>query len=65
MEMRLIIERMPGDFEGGRLTRRQLAAGIAALVNGAQAAPEPSVVRAVSLNHVTVRVADVQRKHLG
>ena len=31
------------------------------LVTGAQAAPKSSGLRAVSLNHVTVRVADVQR----
>ena len=59
--MEAIIERMLGDFERGRLTRRQLAASLAALVAGAQAAPTPSGLRAVSLNHVTVRVADVQR----
>jgi catechol 2,3-dioxygenase-like lactoylglutathione lyase family enzyme len=46
------------------LTRRQLAASLAALVTGAQAAPEPSGLRAVSLNHVTVRVPDVQRTSL-
>jgi catechol 2,3-dioxygenase-like lactoylglutathione lyase family enzyme len=59
--MQLIIERMIRDFERGRLTRRQLAASLAALVSGAQAAPKPSGLRAVSLNHVTVRVPDVQR----
>jgi catechol 2,3-dioxygenase-like lactoylglutathione lyase family enzyme len=58
--MHLIIERMVRDFECGRLTRRQLAPSLAALVTGAQAAT-PSGLRAVSLNHVTVRVADVQR----
>jgi catechol 2,3-dioxygenase-like lactoylglutathione lyase family enzyme len=31
------------------------------LVTGAQAAPKSSGLRAVSLNHVTVRVPDVQR----
>ena len=59
--MQLVIERMLRDFEGGRLTRRQLAASLAALVTGAQAAPKPSGLRAVSLNHVTVRVPDLQR----
>jgi catechol 2,3-dioxygenase-like lactoylglutathione lyase family enzyme len=59
--MQPIIERMIGDFECGRLTRRQLAASLAALVTGAQAAPMQSGLRAVSLNHVTVRVADVRR----
>jgi catechol 2,3-dioxygenase-like lactoylglutathione lyase family enzyme len=59
--MQLIIERMVRDFERGRLTRRQLAASLAVLVTGAQAAPKSSGLRAVSLNHVTVRVPDVQR----
>jgi len=59
--MDLLIEKMLGDFERGHLTRRQLAACLAALVTGAQAAPKQSGLRAVSLNHVTVRVPDVQR----
>ena len=59
--MQLIIERMVRDFERGRLTRRQLAVSLAALVTGAQAAPKPSGLRAVNLNHVTVRVPDLQR----
>jgi catechol 2,3-dioxygenase-like lactoylglutathione lyase family enzyme len=59
--MQQIIERMLTDFERGRLTRRQLAISLAALVTGAQAAPKPSGLHAVSLNHVTVRVPDVQR----
>ena len=59
--MQLIIEKMVRDFECGRVTRRQLAAALAALVTGAQAAPKESGLRAVSLNHVTVRVPDVQR----
>ena len=59
--MQTIIERMIGDFECGRLTRRQLAASLAALVTDAQAAPKPSGLRAVSLNHVTVRVPNLQR----
>jgi catechol 2,3-dioxygenase-like lactoylglutathione lyase family enzyme len=59
--MQQIIERMLKDFECGRVTRRQLAASLAALVTGAQAAPKQSGLRAVSLNHVTVRVPDVRR----
>lgn len=56
-----VIERMLTDFEDGRLTRRQIALSLAAFVAGAQAAPSPGGLRAVSLNHVTVRVPDVQR----
>jgi len=59
--MQLIIEKMVRDFERGLLTRRQLAASLAALVTGTQAAPKPSGLHAVSLNHVTVRVPDVER----
>src|ERR1700693_2591907 len=59
--MRTIIESMIRDFERGRLTRRQLAVSLAALVSGRQAKAKPSGLRAVSLNHVTVRVPDVHR----
>jgi catechol 2,3-dioxygenase-like lactoylglutathione lyase family enzyme len=59
--MQRIIEKLVRDFECGRVTRRQLAASLAALVTGAQAAPKESGLRAVSLNHVTVRVPDLQR----
>ena len=59
--MQLIIEKLLTDFENGRLTRRQLAATLAGLAAGAQAAPKTEGVRAVSLNHVTVRVENLQR----
>jgi catechol 2,3-dioxygenase-like lactoylglutathione lyase family enzyme len=59
--MQLIIESMIKKFERGGLTRRQLAASLAALVTGAQSDAKPSGLRAVSLNHVTVRVPDVHR----
>jgi len=57
----MIIENMIRDFERGRLTRRQLAASLAALVGSRQAKAKPSKLRAVSLNHVTVRVPDLHR----
>jgi catechol 2,3-dioxygenase-like lactoylglutathione lyase family enzyme len=59
--MELMIDRLIGDFERGALSRRQLALSLAALVTGAQAAPSQSGMRAISLNHVTVRVPDVRR----
>ena len=59
--MQTIIENMIRDFERGRLTRRQLAASLAALVSGRPAHSKPSGLRAVSLNHVTVRVPDLHR----
>jgi catechol 2,3-dioxygenase-like lactoylglutathione lyase family enzyme len=62
------IERMLTDLERGKLTRRQCAVSLAALAAGifrapaALAAPaKPTGFRAVSLNHVTVRVPDLHR----
>jgi catechol 2,3-dioxygenase-like lactoylglutathione lyase family enzyme len=57
----LIIDKLISDFERGSLSRRELALSLAALVSSAQGAPGESGMRAVSLNHVTVRVPDVQR----
>ena len=60
--MQLVIEKLISDFERGGLTRRQLAAALAALVSGtAQAAPKEAGLKAVTLNHVTVRVPDVHK----
>ena len=56
-----VIEKLLSEFESGRLTRRQLAATIAAMAAGAQAAPQSKGLKAVSLNHVTVRVPDLHR----
>lgn len=60
------IEKMLRDFERGHLSRRQFAASLAALAtsscaSGALAIPQPTGFRAVSLNHVTVRVPDLHR----
>jgi catechol 2,3-dioxygenase-like lactoylglutathione lyase family enzyme len=62
------IERMLGELERGKLTRRQFAVSLATLAAGAFAAPvavaeptKPKGFRAVSLNHVTVRVPDLHR----
>ena len=62
------IERMLSDLERGKLTRRQFAVSIATLAagvfaaQGALATPsKPTGFRAVSLNHVTVRVPDLHR----
>ena len=59
--MQLIIERLLNDFERGSLNRRQLAASLAALATGAQAAAKDEGLKAVTLNHVTVRVPDVHK----
>jgi hypothetical protein len=59
------IERMLSDLERGKLSRRQFAVSFAAVAAGAYAvpaalaAPVPTGFRAVSLNHVTVRVPDI------
>src|ERR1022692_4156396 len=55
------IETMLSNFERGKLTRRQLALSLAALVAGAQTAPKEKGLRAVSINHVTVKVPDLHR----
>jgi catechol 2,3-dioxygenase-like lactoylglutathione lyase family enzyme len=61
------IERMLADLEHGKLTRRQVAVSLAALAAGTFRAPglaaqaKPTGFRAVSLNHVTVRVPDLHR----
>src|SRR6266704_3576956 len=60
--MKLIIEKLLTDFERGGLTRRQVAAALVALVSGtAQGAPKDKGLKAVTLNHVTVRVPDVHK----
>jgi catechol 2,3-dioxygenase-like lactoylglutathione lyase family enzyme len=55
------IETMLQDFERGKLTRRQLALSLATLVARAQTAPKEKGLRAVSINHVTVKVPDLHR----
>ena len=62
------IERMISDLESGKLNRRQFAVSLASLAAGAFASPSalasppPATgFRAVSLNHVTVRVPDLHR----
>jgi catechol 2,3-dioxygenase-like lactoylglutathione lyase family enzyme len=55
------IETLLGNFERGALSRRQVAVSIAALISGAQAAPKETELKAVTINHVTVRVPDLHR----
>jgi hypothetical protein len=56
------IERMLGELERGKLTRRQFAVSLATLAAGAVTTPgalaAPTGFHAVSLNHVTVRVPE-------
>jgi catechol 2,3-dioxygenase-like lactoylglutathione lyase family enzyme len=55
------IETLLQDFECGKLTRRQLALSLATLVARGQTAPAQKSLRAVSINHVTVKVPDLHR----
>ena len=55
------IETMLSNFERGKLTRRQLALSLTALVAAAQTAPKEKALRAVSINHVTIKVPDLHR----
>ena len=77
--MQTRIERIVDDYEGGRLTRRQLIAHLAAFaaLGGGAGGPAPAAAepagtfRAVGLNHIALNVADVARsrafyvEHLG
>ena len=55
------IEAMLNKFECGKLTRRQLVLSLAAVVAGAQSAAKEEGFRAVSINHITVKVPDLHR----
>lgn len=60
--MQQLVDKMVTDFESGKLSRRQLASALAGLVAAAaNAAAGPSDFKAVGVNHVTLRVPDVQR----
>lgn len=73
------VERVIRDLEGGKLTRRQAVAGLTALVAAALGAPRslaqagspPSTFRSEGLNHIALRVTDLDRsvefyrRHLG
>jgi catechol 2,3-dioxygenase-like lactoylglutathione lyase family enzyme len=55
------IEKMLDNFECGKLTRRQLVLSLAALAATAQSVQKEKGFRAVSINHVTVKVPDLHR----
>jgi len=70
--MKRTISEMLGSYENGRLSRRQLVQGLAALAAGSSAAAAPgSTFRSLELNHIAVRVTDIPRsrdfyqKHFG
>src|ERR1700704_1390160 len=63
--MQAIVEKMLSDFERGLLSRRQLAATLTGLAAAAAMPIPPALaapsLKAITLNHVTVRVPDLQK----
>ena len=62
--MKILVEKMLSDFERGALSRRQLIATVAGLAAAAAVTPAQAAVpslKAITLNHVTVRVPNLQR----
>jgi len=66
--MEIMVEKMLKDFERGKLSRRQLAMSLtamaASLASGTVRAATPDSLqslKAISLNHVTVHVPDLQK----
>jgi catechol 2,3-dioxygenase-like lactoylglutathione lyase family enzyme len=62
------VENLLNDFESGKLTRRQVALSLAAIAAGALVSPlsraddaGPQSFPAISLNHVTLRVPDLEK----
>jgi catechol 2,3-dioxygenase-like lactoylglutathione lyase family enzyme len=49
------------NFERGKMTRRQLALSLTALVAAAQTTPKEKPVQALTINHVTIKVPDLHR----
>ena len=70
--MKQIISNMLASYEHGKLGRRQLIRGLAAIAAAAYAAPvSGSTFHGMALNHIAIRVTSVQRsrdfyqKHFG
>ena len=69
--MQQIISRMLESYEHGRLGRRQLIQGLAAITAGSASPASESTFQGMALNHIAIRVTDVQRsrdfyqKHFG
>ena len=62
--MQAVVEKLLNDFERGVLSRRQLAAtltGLAATAATMPAALAAPSLKAITLNHVTLRVPDLQK----
>ncbi len=70
--MKRVISEMLERYEDGRITRRQLIQALGAIATASYAAPlYASTFQGVGLNHIAIRVTNVQRsrdfyqKHLG
>ena len=61
--MSALIEQVLTRYETGRMTRRQFVVSLVALMTGASAKAQETVpvISATTLNHVTLRVSDVDR----
>ena len=62
--MQMLIEKMLTDFERGTLSRRQLAATLTGIAAAAAMPMSPALaapsLKAITLNHVTVKVPNLQ-----
>ena len=70
--MKPLISKMLESYEQGKVTRRQLVQGLAAIAAAAQTSPAAgSTFRGLSINHIALRVTniprsrDFYRKHFG
>ncbi len=65
--MENLVDNLVGEFEAGRITRRQLVknvgalAGSLALLGGARPGAEATPFTSVGLNHIALRVTDVKK----
>jgi hypothetical protein len=60
--MKQIISNLLENYELGRVSRRQLIQGLAALAAAPHVVPaRGSTFRGVALNHIAIRVTNVQR----
>ena len=60
--MEKTISNLLQSYEQGRLTRRDLVAGLTLLASGAAASAAPaSAIKAISVNHIAMNVGDVKR----
>ena len=69
--MKQILSDMLERYEQGKVSRRELISALAAVAGAAGAAPAGSTFRGLALNHIAIRVTNVQRsrdfyqKHFG